>query len=389
MTKKEVTTTEQHTLSDPRNWNTTDIELVKQTICKNSTDDELKLFIGVCQRTQLDPFARQIYAIKRFDKALDREVMSIQVAVDGLRIIAQRSKEYDGQLGPYWCGPDGAWKDVWLENFLPSAAKVGVIRKDWKEPKWAVCLWSEFAQMYFDKNYTKTWVPTPMWKKMPTHMLAKVAESSALRGAFPQELSGMYTEDEMAASDKVSSSEIKDDPSQEPRGNREIAKPPPKGQKSEAVPQEKESPKEPTPNATKAPPNTSAENVKDAEVINDKAEDKPKADTDLKAYAVQGRKLSSGFNVMLATVNEKMGTSVNKCPPERVQEFKEALANAYMEESEEMFNQIAQEDDQLASKLDFEHQIANDIAELTERALAHFQASHRYMQELKKNGASQ
>jgi phage recombination protein Bet len=160
------------------------VQLIHKTLMPPGAGyDQMALFLHQCARTGLDPLAKQIYALNVGGK------LSVQVGIDGFRSIAERTGEMDGRDGPYWCGPDGQWSDVWLDGNPPAAARVTIYRKGQTHGYTATALWSEYGKH------------TGVWKTMPALMLAKCAEALALRQAFPADLSGLYTPDEMAQAD--------------------------------------------------------------------------------------------------------------------------------------------------------------------------------------------
>lgn len=165
-------------------WDDKQIAALKQIGLEGAPKGELGVFLHYCQRTGLDPFARQIYMISRGGK------YTIQASIDGLRIVAQRSGKYGGQTKTFWCGDDGVWKDVWLESTPPAAAMVGVYVLGNENPTYATAKFSSYSVSYNGKL-------SGLWSKMPDLMIAKCAEALALRKAFPQDLSGVYTSEEM------------------------------------------------------------------------------------------------------------------------------------------------------------------------------------------------
>ena len=155
-------------------------------------------FLQHCARTGLDPIARQIYSIARKSRGQLR--WQIQVSIDGARLIAERSGEYEGQTPVQWTADGVTWVDVWLADEYPKAARVGVFRRGFREPLYAVARWDSYAVMedvWAGGKKTGEQKVSSMWAKMPDLMLGKVAEMLALRKAFPQDLSGLYSSEEM------------------------------------------------------------------------------------------------------------------------------------------------------------------------------------------------
>jgi phage recombination protein Bet len=159
-------------------WTPEQTQLISTTIAPGCSNDELRLFAYACQRTGLDPFSKQIYAIKRAGK------MTIQAGIDGLRSIAERTGQLDGSE-TLWCGPDGQWQDVWLDSKPPAAAKTTIWRKGASHPFTGVARFADYN------------AGQGLWSKMGATMIAKCSEALALRKAFPADLSGVYSTDEM------------------------------------------------------------------------------------------------------------------------------------------------------------------------------------------------
>lgn len=169
------------------------VKLWSELYCKDASPAEIMQYLNLCDKTGMSPEARQIYMIDRWDSKLKRTVKTPMFSIEAFRLIAERSHKYCGQVGAWWCGADGIWKDVWLSDKPPAAAKVGVLRLDFKEPLYAVATYRSYCQFKQDGS------PQQNWAKMPDVMLAKCAESLALRKAFSQDLSGLYTIEEMKA----------------------------------------------------------------------------------------------------------------------------------------------------------------------------------------------
>lgn len=165
------------------------IELLKRTVCKGASNDELELFMHICNRTGLDPFAKQIYAVKR------KETMTIQTGIDGYRLIAERTGRYAPGREPSFVY-DKEGRLISATSFIKKQTKDGS--------------WHEVAATAFYREYVQEFNgrPTKFWEKMGHTMTAKCAEALALRKAFPDVYSGIYTTEEMQQASNEDTSQL-------------------------------------------------------------------------------------------------------------------------------------------------------------------------------------
>lgn len=187
---------------DQTDWTQQQVAALKQLGVSNDvTQADLAIFLTQSKRTGLDPFSRQIYMIGRKQKTANgyETKQTIQVGIDGLRAIAhrvaQQCHEVFSMSDTLWADNSGVWHDVWLSAEPPAAAKVSVKRGGGVFS--AVAIFKEYAPVYNGKL-------SGMWLTKPALMIAKCAEALALRKAFPSDMSGIYTDDEMEKAEDVS-----------------------------------------------------------------------------------------------------------------------------------------------------------------------------------------
>lgn len=187
---------------DQTDWTQQQVAALKQLGVSNDvTQADLAIFLTQSKRTGLDPFSRQIYMIGRKQKTANgyETKQTIQVGIDGLRAIAhrvaQQCHEVFSMSDTLWADKTGVWHDVWLSPEPPAAAKVSVKRGGGVFS--AVAIFKEYAPVYNGK-------PSGVWASKPALMIAKCAEALALRKAFPSDMSGIYTDDEMEKAEDAS-----------------------------------------------------------------------------------------------------------------------------------------------------------------------------------------
>lgn len=232
-------------------WTKDQVDLIQRTVAKGTSEDEFKLFLYQSARTGLDPLAKQIYAVMRWSSTASRNVMAIQTGIDGYRLIADRTRKYAGSDDAVFTGE--ALNPGMNDSAAQKASAVATVTV-YKIVQGVRCPFTASARW---REYYPGEKQGRMWRDKPHVMLAKVAEALALRKAFPADLSGVYTAEEMEQAGPIIEAELvgteppKDGPAPEPA--REAAGTTKKaaGRKPKAAP-------EPAPETPAAPPAAAA-----------------------------------------------------------------------------------------------------------------------------------
>jgi phage recombination protein Bet len=161
-------------------FNEEQVRILRTLINGQISTEQMHIFLMMCRRTGLDPFAKQIYAIPRRNKHTNKTELTIQTSIDGFRLVADRTGCY---------APGRPTEFVWDNGKLVCAT--AFVKKMASDGSWhEVSACAYMAEYYPSFN-------DQFWKKMPAVMLEKCAEARALRRAFPQDLQGIYAKEEM------------------------------------------------------------------------------------------------------------------------------------------------------------------------------------------------
>ncbi|GMA64728.1 hypothetical protein GCM10025859_51680 [Alicyclobacillus fastidiosus] len=164
------------------------MELIKNTVAKGTTNDELEMFLYLAGQYGLDPFKKEIWCIK-YDK---NSAATIMTSRDGYLKIAQSNVDFDGIKSFVVREGDvfeiDAMGDQVTHKF---GTKRGRIIGAWaiayhKRLKPQICF-VDFDE-YNQGNST--------WKKYPSAMIQKVAEAFVLKRQFG--INGLVTQEEFA-----------------------------------------------------------------------------------------------------------------------------------------------------------------------------------------------
>lgn len=166
-------------------------ELTRELLYSQLEPREFQLFKQICVDRKFSIFSRKLWP------EMDSGELIIVTTVMALRDIADRGGRRKGYIEPLWRGPkdEDTWSDVWNGVVPPAWAKVGTVRKGWKEPVFGKASWASYAPI--DKT-SGIDILDDFWLQHGPGQLAKCAEALSLRIMAPEDLGGVYCKEELA-----------------------------------------------------------------------------------------------------------------------------------------------------------------------------------------------
>lgn len=172
------------------------VKVLKSSLYPGASDESVKLVLGYCRASGLDPMQKPVHIVPMWDSKESRMRDVIMPGIGLYRTQAARSGEYAGITEPDF-GPDVTENIGGVETTYPAWCRVTVKRKlpDGSVAEFtAVERWKENYAVKGGKE--KSIAPNAMWLKRPYGQIAKCAQAQALRMAFP-EVGSSPTADEM------------------------------------------------------------------------------------------------------------------------------------------------------------------------------------------------
>lgn len=167
-----------------------------------ATDQDVLMFIELCKAQKLNPFVRDAYLVK-----FGNQPAQIIVGKDVFIKRASEHPNFNGmKAGIVILDKNGDIKEREGALKLKEEELVGgwceVHLKDKDFPVKSVVSFEEYAQKKNDGTLNS------MWSSKGATMIRKVAQSQALREAFPNELRGLYQQEEMETENKLPEKEV-------------------------------------------------------------------------------------------------------------------------------------------------------------------------------------
>lgn len=197
----------------PAKFTNQQLDVIRNTSARDLHPNEFDEFIAYAQTAGLNPFRKQVQALVFSKDKPDKRTVAYITTIDGYRAIADRQGNYrpDDDVPAY------IYNDELKSPTNPhgiECCKVKVFKQDntgaWN-PIVGLAYWDEFVPLkevwQYNQDIGKKQptgeyeIKSDNWRRMGRIMIAKCAEAQALRKGWPENLSRLYTADEMEQAD--------------------------------------------------------------------------------------------------------------------------------------------------------------------------------------------